>query len=292
MKGFLFGGCSFTWGQGLYFYSGLNRVVYPLNEFTYKKQDLTDAHKKFKDSVRYPRLVANHFNSFESFKNENGGSEDETFDFFDTIFSNHDINYKSHLSSERYNYDDFEYMIVQLSQIHRNKFYFNLDGVEQFDAPSYNNEKKELLGYNTDNLLKYFEQHNLVFNDYEKILKESQITRLKKEFKFYEEKGIKTKLICWTNDLLDYIKNDEFLNEKLIPLSYNNKEYETIELLQNDNKELRIKYDYEFFGENTPDDHHPSLKCHQIIADSIIKIIEPEIKNEQPTIYPIQRRII
>ena len=28
MKGILFGGCSFTWGQGLYFYSDLNRLTY------------------------------------------------------------------------------------------------------------------------------------------------------------------------------------------------------------------------------------------------------------------------
>ena len=29
MKGLLFGGCSFTWGQGLYFYSDLPDLYYP-----------------------------------------------------------------------------------------------------------------------------------------------------------------------------------------------------------------------------------------------------------------------
>ena len=29
MKGILFGGCSFTWGQGLYFYSNLPNLYEP-----------------------------------------------------------------------------------------------------------------------------------------------------------------------------------------------------------------------------------------------------------------------
>jgi hypothetical protein len=68
MKGILFGGCSFTWGQGLYFYSELNRLTYPVNEFTYNDATVNDAHRKFRDTLRYPRLVANHFKTFEVFK--------------------------------------------------------------------------------------------------------------------------------------------------------------------------------------------------------------------------------
>ena len=35
MKGILFGGCSFTWGQGLYYYSNLNRVPILENDYSY-----------------------------------------------------------------------------------------------------------------------------------------------------------------------------------------------------------------------------------------------------------------
>ena len=150
MKGLLFGGCSFTWGQGLYFYSDLNRLVYPENEFTYKREHLNDAHLRFKDTLRYPRLVANHFKTFEMVKNVNGGSEDETFDFFKTMFEIPRETQLAHYHLDRFDYDDFDYIIIQTSQIWRNKFYFTLNGVEDFAYISSNNNHH---GYNWDNLL-------------------------------------------------------------------------------------------------------------------------------------------
>jgi hypothetical protein len=44
---------------------------------------------------------------------------------------------------------------------------------------------------------------------------------------------------------------------------------------QNSNGELTIKWDVENFLE-TPKDHHPSLKCHQVMAENIIKRIEKD----------------
>jgi phospholipase/lecithinase/hemolysin len=39
------------------------------------------------------------------------------------------------------------------------------------------------------------------------------------------------------------------------------------------NPELTIKWDETAFAE-TPKDHHPSLTCHQVMAENIIKRIE------------------
>ena len=91
MKGILFGGCSFTWGQGLYYYSNLNRLPILENDYTYHPELIKESHLRFKDSIRYPRLVANNFNTFEVFKDNNdkdlsnGGSEDDTFDFYNHL---------------------------------------------------------------------------------------------------------------------------------------------------------------------------------------------------------------
>ena len=84
-KGIIFAGCSFTWGQGLYYYSNLPTLREP-PPYHYDQKLLKDSHYEYLKSVRYPRLVANHFNTFEAFKTVNGGSEDETFDFFKNIF--------------------------------------------------------------------------------------------------------------------------------------------------------------------------------------------------------------
>jgi hypothetical protein len=273
MKGLLFGGCSFTWGQGLYFYSDLPDLFYP-KPYEYHSNKVTDAHLKFKDTLRFPRLVANHFNTFETFKTFNGGSEDETFSFFENIFTDKERKrMMSHLSLERYDYNDFDYIIIQLSQLFRNRFYFEIDGHECFTnvSPNANYGDYQLL-------LKWMEINNKTYDDWQKELSQAQYLRLLKELKFYEDKGIKTKILTWENDLVSYIKNDQFLNERFIKLSYKNKTYDTIQQMQNDNKELYIEYDYDFFGENPPKDHHPSKLCHRVIADNIIKSIENDIK--------------
>ena len=51
MKGIIFAGCSFTWGQGLYYYSTMKNVVNQGNQFT--PNLLTDAHIRYKNIFRY-----------------------------------------------------------------------------------------------------------------------------------------------------------------------------------------------------------------------------------------------
>ena len=63
-KGMVFAGCSFTWGQGLYFYSNMPNLDYENANF-YPSCKITDAHIRYKDAIRFPRLVANHFETFE-----------------------------------------------------------------------------------------------------------------------------------------------------------------------------------------------------------------------------------
>ena len=275
MKGLLFGGCSFTWGQGLYFYSDLPRQKYPLNEFTYNREELTDAHLRFKDTLRFPRLVANHFNTFEIVKGQNGGGEDETFDFFKTVFKNKINERHDHYVSDNIEYEDIEYIIIQTSQIWRNRFYFTSDGVEDFAMISLNNNGD---GYNWDNFYKWLIDNNETIENVIKSLFKTQLERFEKEVKFYEDKGIKVRFLCWESEFYNELDKYPYLKEKFIPIIYNDVRYNTIRKMQDDNPHLKIKGDVAFFGENVPDDHHPSKECHRVIADNIIKRLESELK--------------
>ena len=273
MKGLLFGGCSFTWGQGLYFYSDLPKLKYPLNEFTYKREELTDAHLRFKDIHRFPRLVANHFNTFEIVKGQNGGGEDETFDFFKTAFSS-DKNNTPHFTSDRFDYEDIEYIIIQTSQIWRNKYHFVLNGVEEHAMISISNNHH---GYNWDKLLEWLIQNNKTV---EEIIDEHlkiQYNRFLNEVKFYEDKGIKVRFLCWEKDLYELVKNNPYLMSRFIVLKYKDKYYNTIREMHDNNEHLKIKFDTDFFGSNIPDDHHPSMECHKVIAESIISNLEKKL---------------
>lgn len=271
MKGLLFGGCSFTWGQGLYFYSDLPYLFNP-PPYEYHGDKVTDAHKKFIETIRYPRLVANHFKTFEVFKNVNGGSEDETFGFFENIFNDSERKrVMPHISYDRFTYDDFSYIIIQLSQLFRNNFYFEING-EQFSS---NLPPKAEWG-DTTNLLRWLEVNNYSFEDWKTSLIKQQHIRLVNELKFYEEKGIKTKILTWEDDMVETIKNDEFLNSRFIRLNYEGEVFDTIQELQQKHKELYIEHD-PYFNGYVYNDHHPSKKCHKIIADNIINVIEKEL---------------
>jgi hypothetical protein len=63
---------------------------------------------------------------------------------------------------------------------------------------------------------------------------------------------------------------DEWLLNRFIPLNYNDINYNSIETLIDSNKsDMVINSDYTHF-KTPPRDHHPSLKCHQVISNSII----------------------
>ena len=276
MKGILFGGCSFTWGQGLYYYSNLNHVPILENDYSYYPELIKESHLRFKDTIRYPRLVANHFNTFEVVKNVNGGSEDETFEFFKMIFDP-SMNGEEHVSYKKYKYEDFDYMVIQLSQVSRNKFWFTLNGVYQHCGAWVGGGGEITFGHNVDNLFLWMDENNVSVEEWFNLHKDLQVKRLKEKLLFYEEKGINPIIFAWTDELLDRIKKDEYLYSKFINLEYNGEIYETIENLQRKNNHLEIKGDVNNFKGIPPLDHHPSKECHEIFAQNIIKRIEKDL---------------
>ena len=84
-KGILFAGCSFTWGQGLYYYSNMSTLKEPPPD-AYNWELVTDAHNKFRKTLYFPRLVANHFNTFEVSMIQNGGSELTSVEYIKCAF--------------------------------------------------------------------------------------------------------------------------------------------------------------------------------------------------------------
>ena len=275
MKGIIFGGCSFTWGQGLYFYSDLVDLKYPKGENIFNGEDLKLSHIKFRENLYYPRLVANHFNTFEAFKNANGGSEDETFKFFKFVFEEKSST-ADHISYEKFNHHDFDYMIIQLSQMWRNKFFYDKNDLTKFINVSLHNLSELEKRY--PDFLEWFYNSDETFDDCYETMIEQQFLRLKNEVMFYEEKGIKVRILSWQNELVKPILNDPYLSERYIKLKYKNKEHKTIESLQREHKNMVIESDFDNFVGTPPLDHHPSKLCHQVIAENIINNIQKDLK--------------
>jgi len=258
MKGIIFAGCSFTWGQGLYFYSDLPDVP-KIGDVDYHDNKFKDSHFKFKDTLRFPRLIANHFDTFEVVKKQNGGSDEHSIEFVKDLFNN-----------QNFIYEDFSYLIFQTSQIVRNTFKFDYMGKSyNINVPgkhhTYTDNEMMFLNWLTDSGINY--------DQWYESFKIQVVTNIKNFLKSIEEKGIKTKIVLWQDDLINLIEEDEFFSEKFIILEYDDKSYKCIDYLIKMNKGMTISTDIENLID-PPKDTHPSKLCHQIIADSIIKNIE------------------
>ena len=273
-KGILFAGCSFTWGQGLYYYSNMSTLKEPPPD-AYNSNLVTDAHNNFRKTLYYPRLVANHFNTFEVVKIENGGSEVTSFDYIKCAFGL--MGPIHNYIQQTFLFNEIEYIIFQTSQPQRNTYYYDF---KYADGSVENCEFRTFSPETHNKFYRYLvEQKKCTFDDWFLEHCKEWFNKIKQQLQVYENKGIKTLILNWEEDYMRFYKDDEWMSERLITFEYNGKPYNTIRTMMNENKRLHINSDFEHFKE-APQDHHPSKECHQVIADAVIKKIE-KTKNKK-----------
>ncbi len=262
----IFAGCSFTWGQGLYYYSNMSTLKEPAPE-QYDHKLVNDAHKRFMAAHRWPRLVANHFGTFELVKKENGGSEDESLNFIDICFK--EKHHHTHLIEERFYPEEIGYIIFQTSQPGRSQFNFNYKGYDYKMnwIGSDSNQQKLFFAWMKENNIGGFPEW------YVEHCKQ-QVKRIKACFEKYEEMGIKCLIWNWQDDYVKYVEEDPYLKERMIYFDYEGETYTNLDYIQRIHKHLLIRHDVKNLGPKPPVDSHPSLECHKFIADMVIKKIE------------------
>jgi hypothetical protein len=284
MKGIIFAGCSFTWGEALELYSDYPTIRYDYYKQEHKGYYFPEAvmyqkpgHVKFIESNRFARKVAQHFNTFDLVYPKNGGSLTTMRKF---------------ISSSLLEYEgDIEYIVLQFTEILRDVYIHNKCtndccsiSVREILNDRISYEYNEL---SLDEYKKYksYELYNRYFNGKTPIDidNEYSITELIKTLKFLldiQKTGIKIKLLgTWTNDIQKYenLKNIDlelynFYKENLVSIESDGKEYETIFSVYNSKSEYRIATDLPWSNND-----HPSLKFHNLISNSIIKNIENDI---------------
>jgi len=268
VKGMIFAGCSFTWGQGLYYYSNLPSLDEPPPD-QYDPKMIRETHLKFAERIRYPRLVAQYFDTFELVHPHNGGSNQGAVNWWKDCF-----NHKLQQS-------DISYLVFQFTQWERDNFKFEIDG-KQFNLPFHACNQEE----NKKFFLKFLEREKLSLDSWIEQYIRSGFEYVKSFLIDCESYGIKTLVHTWPSEYLRLIDNDPWLKERLIEFEYKGIRYRSIEdlmhpgTMQNKgyNPELTIKWDENEF-EITPKDHHPSPSCHKVIAENIITCIQ-KYKND------------
>lgn len=273
MRGIIFAGCSFTWGQGLYYYSDLDNTNLSYKNSEFNMIDLRLAQIKYMESKRFPRLVANHFNTFEVVQKYNGGRDTLSIEFIDnTLGLKNKLDRDEYLFPLEFEPKDFNFIIFQTSQVLRNPYKLIFDNKEfVFESGIHHPSHKATFNI----FCKYLKSIDLTFEEWYSDFIVSNIENIKQKLSLYEEAfNINTRLLCWTDEYLPYIKTDTFLSKRLIHLEYDNNVFKCIQNLIEFEPEFEIINNKKFFEENTPNDEHPSMECHKIIADSIIKNIE------------------
>lgn len=259
MSGIIFAGCSFTHGHGLWFYNqelyGKYNREHVVNSIC---EERPNHHMRYKDVLRFPRLVSQELEMFEITRLSYSGNDEDSVDFINHVFDFKSPN--SIWSTEHYKYDEVKYIIFQTSRPER-CHYITPDG-------------KIRLNGNENDVYEIFKKYNFIdYDDYETKLCQQLFDRIRKTFIFYENKGIIPLIFNWTNHYNLLIENDDYMNERKINIKFNDKEYKSLNDVIDVDDTLTIHKDYEFFGDSPPWDYHPSKRFHRIIADSIIEKI-------------------
>lgn len=265
-KGIIFAGCSFTWGQGLYYYSNLPSLKEPA-PFCYDGTIVKDTHVRHMQTLRFPRLVANHFNTFELVHPNNGGSNNVAVDWWSKSFAgNEEPSFWS--IPNPVNRSDISCIVFQCTYWHRHFFDMHFQGnkyhiacAEAYDHPY------------SDFFTKWLVEQNLTLEEWEAQRRNIDMSNIKTFLQDAEHYGIKTVLLTWPDNNVEYIKKDPWLYERFMQIEYKGKTYDSMETLMENNTNLVIVSDYDYFIE-PPKDLHPSLECHRVMADNIIKHLE------------------
>jgi len=284
MKGIIFAGCSFTWGEALELYSDYPTIRYDYYKQEHKGYYFPEAvmyqkpgHIKFIESNRFARKVAQHFNTFDLVYPKNGGSLTTMRKF---------------ISSSLLEYEgDIEYIVLQFTEILRD-VYIHDKCTNDCCSISVREILNDRISYECNELTldeykkyKSYELYNRYFDgktplDIDKEYSTKELIKTLTFLSDIQKTGIKIKLLgTWTNDIQKYenLKNINlelynFYKENLVSIKSDGKEYETIFSAYNSKSEYRIATDLPWSNND-----HPSLKFHNLISNSIIKNIENDI---------------
>jgi hypothetical protein len=199
----------------------------------------------------------------------------------------------THLIEQRYNFDEIEYVIFQLTDPFRNNIvYFNNEMVNlNIAAVRYrdwsktndiDNFKDKISNDTFEKLFKFYTENFSSWEEMENYFVKQNLDLIKKLFLELEENGVKCRIWTWQVEYIPFLKEDVYLNQRYIKLFYDNKEFDSlVHLMQYNPKFMISKSDFRINGEVVQDDHQ-TIECHKVTANSIIRFLENE--QHQPII--------
>lgn len=257
MNVFLFLGCSFTWGEGLQYYSGLPSVVFH-DKHTFSPSEITYPQYQFIRNNRFSRLVANKVNGIEITQAINGGNNQDNIYYLieknkDNVINSDVIRLDRETAFKK---EELTHIVIQFTDIYRDKF-------ESFGIPK---------DWTREQQHQYCVEKEISASDFEMDGIRYILRKYLEKLKPYIQIGVNIGFLMWQHvGWRDVINEEEFkfVKENLIKIQHNNKEYISLhDFTENGNKNT-IQSDFcKQYGKQCGDSHL-SLDGHKIIAESI-----------------------
>ena len=290
IKAMAFAGCSFTWGQGLWYYTNLDEL--PADpHYGYDPAQLKALHHVYREKWRWPSQVADHFGTVAITHYQNGGANDQIVDYWTACFKNRNaVPVRSfHWKvgqvdrSRPLNYSDVSDFVFQITNWARSSIKFPVDGKEETIDVQTTWDKHSKYH---EPFLNWFDQQNIELSspnmskvgEFHQSIMLRDLDQIKQFLQHLESHGINTHILMWPGEHYYLIQKDDWLMDRFINIEYNNKSYFCIDKLIEHEEGMSLEKDFDFF-EEPPHDGHPSLKCQAVIANSVIKAIEKRKNN-------------
>jgi len=253
-KGILGIGCSFTWGESLYYYSDLENL--PVTEYhAFDNSKVNLSMRAYKDKHRFLRMVSNHYDTWELVLSQNGGNNQDTF--IHTVWNN--------ILHGEVDITDFKLVIWQITQWERE---VGKSGI----CLSSHNHFLQKSGIDNSKWEEYFDWRDNL-EDYEI---RAQLTFIDEMCKEFEKHNIKVITIVWPEQFSNHPLYFSKFKERHVPIYYEGIEYESFDkLLYDEDNGLTIRSDFKSQGVHKNDIHF-GLKGQTLLKESIIKKLEQD----------------
>jgi hypothetical protein len=243
-------GCSFTWGESLQFFSGLDSVLWEKDrpQFPDTLKTLDEKQLEFIYQNRWPAVLANKLNVEYITKSRNGGSNMESLNIATDFYNN------------PFNLENYKICVFQLTEFSRDPFIFKLPSGEILEEKDYSvvEYQRQVLGLDNEVILR--DSYNYF---YDKLY----------DFKTYlEENGVSVYIIAYPQQSVEVLKEHK-LYSNFVTLKYDGNEYSSTDDLSLAHPMLVIE---NYFADRNLNkgDTHLVLEGHHIIANSIYNEIK------------------
>jgi hypothetical protein len=256
-------GCSFSFGEGLQYFSNLPSVVIPkIHEFDYF--ELRHSQYRFIQNNRYSKLLADMLGTIDVNASGNGGTNNEIYNALLELYNTKNEpkeDRRAYLTETFVPLCDVDIIVIQFTNIFRDVIV--LDGVTY---PLQN------MSPNFDSYVDTFIKNNMTLEDFYNKASKQVVEKFKILFEKIEEKNpnVKIRVFSWEDEIDAIIRNDEYFKDKVIEFNYNGKTFKTLRDIIYSYEKLTIA---EVFTRRCIGDQHMNLEGHKLIAESIYKTI-------------------